>query len=97
MREGETDQNILHAKKSPFNLKRNIFRLLLLVLLAGPCYVVQDSFEVVIILSLPPKSWDDRCGSLNENGFLLVLSCLGRVGRHGLVGRTKFLDVGFQV
>lgn len=59
--------------------------------------MVQDSFELRIILSLPPKSWDDRCGGLNENGFLLVLSCLGRVGRHDLVGQNMFLGVGFEV
>lgn len=58
MREGKTDQNILH-KKNSFQFKKKYFQVIIISAVAGPCYVVQDSFELCIILSLPPKCWDD--------------------------------------
>lgn len=58
MREGKTDQNILH-KKISFQFKKKYFQVIIISAVAGPCYVVQDSFELCIILSLPPKCWDD--------------------------------------
>lgn len=67
MREGKTDQNILHKKS--FNLKRNIFRLLLLVLWQGLAMWFRIALNFVSsCLCLPNAGMTG--GGLNENGFL---------------------------